>query len=330
MQAGAAGGELAQVGDRRGGDALAGQQGGDAGRVAGDRLAGDASDGVVDADLLGGAEERLARRDHDLVAERGGRRDDRRGGAGLRQPLDDLVDVAGQAPQRGGRFAEPDDEHDRGLHRQLGVHVVGAPQRVGDLIARAARAAHVEHDPQRVIARHAHAPDQRRVDQRDPRDRLELGARDARSPRSVSYSSCSPCSASCRRAPSSEGQQQRRRARGAQQPQRARDRARVHAAAVADVQHRALRQRPRDLVRAGEHRVRALRQRGRRQVLVEPEVRAPRLVDDQRHARPVRDLRAAGDVRRHPVVRRRHDERRPRIRRRRPARAPAPPASRSA
>ena len=110
-------------------------------------------------------------------------------------------------------------------------------------------------------------------------------------------------------------EQQRRRAGRAQQPQRPPHRAGVDAAAVADVQHRALGQRARDLVRAREHRVGALRQRGRRQLVVEAEVRAPRLVDDERHAGAVRDLRAAGDVGGHPVVGRRDDERGLRVRR---------------
>ncbi|HKH16981.1 MAG TPA: hypothetical protein VKA57_05605 [Solirubrobacteraceae bacterium] len=109
------------------------------------------------------------------------------------------------------------------------------------------------------------------------------------------------------------GEQQRGGAGGAQQPQRTADRADVDPVAVADVQHRALGQRAGDLVRAGEHRVGALGQRGRRQRVVEAEVRAPGLVDDQRHARRVRDLGERRDVGRHAEVRRGHDERRPGI-----------------
>ena len=109
------------------------------------------------------------------------------------------------------------------------------------------------------------------------------------------------------------GDQQRRRAGRAQQPQRAGDRADVDARRAGDVQHRALGQRAGDLVGAGEHRVGALRERGRRQRLVEAEVRAPRLVDHQRHAGGVRDLRHAGDVGGHAVVGRRDDERGARV-----------------
>ena len=101
----------------------------------------------------------------------------------------------------------------------------------------------------------------------------------------------------------------------------------VDALAVADVQHRALRQRARDLVRARQHRVGALRQPARRQRLVEAEVRAPGLVDDQRHAGGVGHLGAAADVGRHPVVGRRDDERRARLGRGAPARRAARPAS---
>ena len=47
---------------------------------------------------------------------------------------------------------------------------------------------------------------------------------------------------------------------------------------------------------------------------MEAEMRAPGLVDHERHARVVADARAAGDVRDHPVVRRRHDEHDPGVR----------------
>ena len=69
-----------------------------------------------------------------------------------------------------------------------------------------------------------------------------------------------------------------------------------------DVQHRRLGERADDLVRRGQHRVGALLERGRRQVGVEAEVRAPRLVDDERDAGGRADRGAAGDVGRHPVV----------------------------
>ena len=52
-----------------------------------------------------------------------------------------------------------------------------------------------------------------------------------------------------------------------------------------------------------------------RQVGMEAEVRPPRLVDDERHARRVADLGAARDVGDHAVVRRRDDEHGARVRR---------------
>ena len=88
--------------DRRGRDPLAGQQRRDARRVAGDRLARHAPDGVLDRDVLGLAEERLARRDRHLVAQRGRRPDDRRDRALRRDALDDLLEVAREAQQRLG------------------------------------------------------------------------------------------------------------------------------------------------------------------------------------------------------------------------------------
>ena len=111
------------------------------------------------------------------------RRHDRRGRARLGEPLDGLLDVAGEPPQRRHGLPEPDDEHDRRLHRQLDVDVVGAAQRVGDLVAGAAGAAHVEHDPQRVVGRDAHLPDQRRVDERDARRSSPASRARPRSPR---------------------------------------------------------------------------------------------------------------------------------------------------
>ena len=103
-------------------------------------------------------------------------------------------------------------------------------------------------------------------------------------------------------------EQQRGRRGRAQEPHRATDRADVDALAVDDVQHRALRERSDDLVRRREHRVRAQGRRAGRQVGMEAEVRAPCLIDDERHARRVADLGAAGDVGDHAVVRRRDEE----------------------
>ena len=167
--------------------------------------------------------------------QRGGRPHDRRGCPRLCDPLDDLLDVAGQAPQRGDRLAEPDDEDDRRLHRQLGMDVVGAAQLVGDLIARAAGPAHVEDHPQRVIACHPHAADERRVDQRDAIDRPQLGTlhldRLQRLVQQLLTMQDELTTSAVKRE-----DQERGRARRAQQADGAAHRARVDAAAVADVE----------------------------------------------------------------------------------------------
>jgi len=109
-------------------------------------------------------------------------------------------------------------------------------------------------------------------------------------------------------------EQQRRRRRGAQQTHRAADAINVDPIGRGDVQHRALRKRSDDLVRARQHGVRALVQRARRQVGMEAEMWPPSLVDYEWDARGVRNLGTAGDVRGHPVVGGRHDENGPCVR----------------
>ena len=128
-------------------------------------------------------------------------------------------------------------------------------------------------------------------------------------------SSALPWMTSWRRAASSEAISSEDGDVAAHEPDRAGDRVGVDAAGRRDVEHRRLRERADDLVRRGQHGVGALLERRRRQVGVEAEVRAPRLVDHQRHARGVGDLGAARDVGGHPVVGRRDDPGRARLRR---------------
>ena len=131
---------------------------------------------------------------------------------------------------------------------------------------------------------------------------------------SVSCSSCSPCSASWRRAPSSEASSS-----DDGEVERTRRMARATAAgsmrvAVADVEHRALGQRARDLVRAREHGVGALR--AARSAAAPRGSRSAGPRTGRRRAarrRRGRPRRSARDVGRHPVVGRRDDERRPRV-----------------
>ena len=133
---------------------------------------------------------------------------------------------------------------------------------------------------------------------------------------SVSCRSCSPCSASWRRAPSSEASSS-----DEGDVERTRRMARPTAAgsiavAVADVEHRALGQRARDLVRAREHGVGAQRQR--RWAAAPRGSRSAGPTTGRRRAarrRRGRPRRSAADVGRHAVVRRRDDERGPRVRR---------------
>ena len=72
-----------------------------------------------------------------------------------------------------------------------------------------------------------------------------------------------------------------------------------------EVQHGRLREAADDLVRAGDHQVGARRQRVLGQLLVEGQVRAPRLVHDQRHAVAVRDRGQRAHVGHGAEVRRR-------------------------
>ena len=235
-------------------------------------------------DLLGLAEERLARRHRDLVAQRRRRRDDRRGRARLAQALDDLVDVARQPPQRGRRTrrGRPRTRPSPASAARRGRRTSGAARRrsrsrCGRCRGRRARSA---------AGRSRRRPSARSATRRPARCRRSSGASRARrrSPRASR-------AAAARRAARAGGA--RRRARRISSDDGLVERSSRSARAtapvsirplVADVQHRALRQRAGDLVRAREHRVGALRQRGRRQLVVEAEVRAPRLVDHERHA----------------------------------------------
>ena len=224
--------------------------------------------------------------------------------------------------------AEADDQHDRGLRRELDVDVVGAPQRVRDLVSGAARAADVDHDPHRVVSGDPGPPDQRSVDEADPLDRLELGSRHRDRLEHLVQQLLAVERELATGAVERE-QQQRGRAGRPEQAQRARHPLGIDPAAQADVQHRALGQRAGDLVGARQHRVGALLERRRRQRLMEAEVRTPGLVDDERNARFMSHLGEPGDVGGHAVVRRRDHERRARVRRRAATPRPASRASRS-
>ena len=106
------------------------------------------------------------------------------------------------------------------------------------------------------------------------------------------------------------GEQQAARARRRDEPQRAVDGVLGEAAAGTEVQHRRLGQAAAVLVGARDDEVCAQGERVLGQGIGEGQVRAPRLVDDQRHAVRVGDVREAGDVGHRAVVGGRHDDRR--------------------
>jgi hypothetical protein len=143
------------------------------------------------------------------------------------QALDDLVEVPRDALERHGRLRQPDDEHHRGLGGQLDVHVVGAAQRVGHLVARAPRLADVQRDAQRVPVGHAGTADQLGPDDVDPRRGAQLGPHaPARGERLVQERLAVDGELAARGVQGRE--QERGGRRGAQEPQRAGDRAGVH------------------------------------------------------------------------------------------------------
>ena len=227
-------------------------------------------------------------------------------------------------------LVDAEHEHDRGLGGELDLGVEVRAQRGGHRVAGRAGAADVDHDPQRVAV-------PRRRAGRSPRRRRRGSRGSRRSPRpcgarrrSCRASSASPCSTSWRRAPSSDSissddgdvermsRSVRATASGSMRPE-------SETCSSADwVSEPAI--LCTDVSIASAPSV----QRARRQVAVEAEVRAPRLVDDQRHAGGVRDLRAARDVGRHPVVGGGDDERGARARGGLQRGAAASPASRRA
>jgi hypothetical protein len=100
-------------------------------------------------------------------------------------------------------------------------------------------------------------------------------------------------------------EQERVRAGRLDQGHAARDHALLDQIAVAEVDHRRLREAAHDLVDARDHEVGPERERVRGQVVVERKMRTPRLVDDERHPVAVRDLREPRHVGDRPEIGRR-------------------------
>ena len=316
-RAGARRRRAARAGRRQlGRDPLAGQQRRDAGRVAGDRLGRDAAGRLVDGDHVGLAEERLARRHDDLVLEPARAAHERGLLARALDPADGLREVVREALERAGRLVEAEDQHHRRVRGQLDVDVVvrrAARPRPRSPCSRCrgrrSRSAAGPSPPRRGARR---TP---RRSRRRPRRRRSPRARGAR-PRSCRVSSASPWSASWRRAPSSEAISSADCEVERTSRTRARDRVGVDPAgraatcSIADCVSE-----PTilcvEVIIASAPSVSA----DGGSVGVEAEVRAPRLVDDERDAGRVADRRAALDVGAHAVVGRRDDERGPRLRR---------------
>ena len=228
--------------------------------------------------------------------------------AGPSQQPDGLGEVVGEALERLDGLTEPENEHERGVGGQLDVDVVGGAQLGGQLIAGAAvprtsitiRSGSQPAIPGRpTIA----SPTTATPGIRSIASRARIEASIVRSSRA------SPWAASWRRAASSEARSsefglvertrrtQRETSSGSMRP------------LCGDVEHRRLGEAADDLVRGGEDGVGPQAQRRLGQPGVKTEMRAPRAVDDKGGTTGVGDLGTAGDVGRHAVVGRRHDER---------------------
>ena len=194
------------------------------------------------------------------------------------------------------------------LAAQLDVDVVVDAHVARDLVAAAARNPDVDAHPQRIQRRDAERPDRALVEDlqaAQPPDpaaqRRELGHRLSEQLRAVE-DGVAPGAVQ-------RGEQQAARAGRGHEPQGMLDAGFVEIAAVAEVQHPGLREAPAVLVGARDDEVGPRRQRVLGQRLAEGQVRAPRLVDDQRHAVGVGHAREAADVGDRAVVRGGDDDR---------------------
>ena len=188
-------------------------------------------------------------------------------------------------------------------------------------------AAHVDHQPQRIVGVDAGAADDPVVEHVEPGDRADplaqLGERGDRLGEQLLAVDRRLAAGGVER-----GGQERVRARRLDQGHGAVEDPLVDAVpAIAEVQDRRLGDRADDLVHRGEDHVGAALERRRRQRRGEVQVRAPGLVDDQRHAARVRDLGQRRDVGDGAEVGRRDDHRRDRVRLGRERRRRAPPGS---
>ena len=193
-------------------------------------------------------------------------------------------------------LAEPEHRDDDVLAAELEVDVVAVAHAARDLVAADAGAADVHAHPQRVDRRDAEGADQALVEDLEAGDARGWRARTAASSATACSSSSAPCSTAWRRAASSDASsrllglvEETSRRAWSMPPSSKR-------APRAEVQHRRLGEAAGVLVRARDDEVGAGGQGVLGQGIAEGQVRAPRLVDDQRHAVRVGDARQAADV----------------------------------
>ena len=278
------------------GQPLARQHVGDPGRVGGQRLGGDPARGVGHRHRLLRAQERVTGRHGQLAPRRRRRELLQPAVAAAAQRAHHLAERGHQPAALGHRvLGHAEHAHDHVLARQLGEHLVALAQRARQLVAAGAGAAHVDGQPQRVVGEHPRGADDalvQHVEALDLADRgADLGQRLHGLPQQL-------LAARGRQPPGGVqgGEQQRVGAGGLAERDRAVHHAGVDPPAGAQVHHGRLGQRADDLVGAGDDHVGAQRQRGRGQLGVEGQVRAPGLVDHQRHAVRVRHLGQRGHV----------------------------------
>ena len=157
------------------GQALARQHVRDSRRVGGQSLRGDPPGGLLGRHDLLGAEEGLARREHELAPGRWR-------GEGLVSAMVRLFESVHGVPERlhqalaalphGLGHAEHGDHHV--LAEELEVHVVALAQERCELVSGRARAAHVDRQAERVVGMHAGGPDQPLVEHVQARDGAHL------------------------------------------------------------------------------------------------------------------------------------------------------------
>jgi len=193
-------------------------------------------------------------------------------------------------------LADPEHRDDDVLGYELEVDVVLLAHEGADARPGAVRFAHVHSEPERVPGENAGAPDEPLVEDVEPRDPADL-LPGALHPFDGLLEELRPANYRLPAGGVERGGEQGARARRLGQRDAAIDDIRVDVLLPAQVQDRGLREAAEQLVDRGEHQVCSALEGARRQLGGEAQVRAPGLVDDQRHTVGVRDLRQALHVR---------------------------------